>query len=114
MNTQKAQHTPGPWNVAPAFPGEKNRWRITAQSPHVEGKMQTVCELNGPWDEKNYQANARLIASAPALLEACKAMVALLDQPVFAGLQSSNAIAAGDLAQGRKWLGSAIAQATGN
>ena len=73
----KTSHTPGPWSVAPGgyAINATNHWRITAQSPHLAGKMQTVCELNGPWDEANYQANANLICAAPDLLEACKAVL---------------------------------------
>lgn len=76
-----AKHTPGPWNVAPGFESTsqyRNRWRISAQSPHVTGKMQTICELNGPWDEKNYAANAHLIAASPELLEACESSLKVL------------------------------------
>jgi hypothetical protein len=71
----KTNHTPGPWGIAPGFESTsqyRNHWRVTAKSPHVNGKMQTVCELNGPWDEENYKANAKLIAAAPELLEAAE------------------------------------------
>jgi hypothetical protein len=76
------KHTPGPWTVAPAGYDLKhagNHWRVTAKSPHVDGLRQTVCELNGPWDEKNYAANGCLIAAAPELLEACEEAVESLE-----------------------------------
>lgn len=42
--------------------------------------MQTICELNGPWDEENYAANARLIAAAPELLEALESTANCLER----------------------------------
>jgi|GEM_PF-1601336 hypothetical protein len=75
----KTEHTPGPWTIAPVgydlAHRKSNHWRITAKSPHVAGKTQTVCELNGPWDEANYAANAHLITAAPELLEACQSIM---------------------------------------
>jgi hypothetical protein len=67
----KQHYSPGPWKAKNVT---GNHWTVEADSPHVKGKWQTVCELNGPWDEKNYKANALLIASAPdlvAVLAAC-------------------------------------------
>lgn len=67
------QHTPGEWK---ALHRGGNKWEIIAASPHVQGFTQTICELNGPWNPANYAANARLIAAAPQLLEACQAALA--------------------------------------
>lgn len=85
----KTHHTPGPWQVAPNSnsPYEGNHWAITARSPHVEGKRQTVCELNGPWNEKNYSANAKLIAAAPDMAEALQQALFAID-PTHAAFQT--------------------------
>jgi hypothetical protein len=67
------KHTPGPWEarLIPNSLGESNNhWEINGDSPHVRGKHQQICEMNGPWEPSNYKANARLIAAAPDLLEA--------------------------------------------
>lgn len=67
----KTKWTPGPWRAKNI---KLNHWSIEADSPHVEGKWQTVCDINGPWSAKNYEANAKLIAAAPemyAILKAC-------------------------------------------
>jgi hypothetical protein len=65
------QHTPGPWVATQEF---ANRWRITA--PAAEGMVpeslaivtHTVLEAGSHGE--NTEANARLIAAAPDLLEA--------------------------------------------
>lgn len=73
----KAQHTPGPWNChQPGFKGivsgvvrdKQNRFVATTASPNTG-------EYNR--DETEVDANARLIAAAPELLEALKAIVEL-------------------------------------
>ena len=70
MNTE-AKHTPGPWH-------------IIERTGHVsKSHEQTFDIMSGPngspheWDmvcDKAAGANARLIAAAPELLEACKAV----------------------------------------
>jgi len=65
----KQHHTPGPWRaIRPTRPSDGNHWQVLAASPHVRGAAQTVCRVNGPWNAKNYAANARLIAASPDLL----------------------------------------------
>ena len=66
----KPAYTPGPWKaeLVPSTREHNNHWQITASSPHVKGKWQQVCEMNGPWSTKNYKANALLIAAAPDML----------------------------------------------
>jgi hypothetical protein len=60
-------HTAGPWIVA-------NRNEICADNEH-ESLVAEVFDETDQW-----RANARLIASAPDLLEACKAAVFALNQ----------------------------------
>ncbi|MGN6312888.1 MAG: hypothetical protein ACTHMO_03900 [Rhodanobacteraceae bacterium] len=69
MNAQTQQHTPGPW--------------ITDR-PYIRshGGNATVCEVKDGWynrsgpqySQEEIQANARLIAAAPELLEALQAL----------------------------------------
>jgi hypothetical protein len=70
--TTEAKHTPGPWAVHPS------KARVDA---FVGGAPLPVCELLWPTDQRSEaetEANARLIAAAPELLAACKAMLVLL------------------------------------
>lgn len=72
----KTKHTPGPWNVEPEWnPGEG--FTITAPTARhrIDGERGCIC--NFAWspfvDAK--EANARLIAAAPELLEALQRLV---------------------------------------
>ena len=56
--TTPPAHTEGPWKL--------NRDDVLADSKH-ETRVATVFDENGDW-----KANARLIAAAPDLLEACQ------------------------------------------
>jgi hypothetical protein len=70
----KTHYTPGPWK---AHNIGANYWTVEADSPHVKGKLQTVCDINGPWDAENYKANALLIAAAPAMFIALQEMLCM-------------------------------------
>lgn len=67
-----AQHTPGPWKVA------------KPRKSHANGKL--MYGLDGPECVSDYEdwgfteANARLIAAAPELLEALKSILAVKPQ----------------------------------
>ena len=63
MNPAPRQHTPGPWTILPNTPHF-----VRAMHP-TEGMqpIATVYHFDG-----ELAANARLIAAAPELLEACK------------------------------------------
>ena len=63
------KHTPGPWTQGTTTEGKSCVWL----AGHVEPQ-----EGMGPdaaWIDCNSEANARLIAAAPDLLEACLAMI---------------------------------------
>lgn len=63
------QFTPGPWVVHPFVA------RVDCQKISEKGGLLPVCQLLWPTDERTEQeteANARLIAAAPALYEALK------------------------------------------
>jgi len=70
----KEKHTPGPW-ACDRYPGNHRMWRITA--PYLSRRA-TIC-LTSNWidsdPEEEMDANARLIAAAPELLEALGEMV---------------------------------------
>lgn len=73
--------TSPPWmarNIPDADGRESNAWEIVADSPHVDGKTQVVCTLNGPWSKRNYAANAYLLASSHCLRTALKKLLDLV------------------------------------
>jgi hypothetical protein len=67
--SEDTKHTPGPWRIGDAG--------MTVFGPKVEGKLaDIVAQLFRPKTTAESQirkANARLIAAAPDLLEACRA-----------------------------------------
>jgi hypothetical protein len=92
------KHTPGPWEIVDDI-------IETVKAPWI-----TVCRIclvgdDGapPKSESIVEANARVIAAAPELLEACKRMLAHID-----GVKSDD-----DLFVCRKLISDAIAKAEG-
>jgi hypothetical protein len=79
-NANQTQHTPGPWKFTKARKASNfgNRTAfVQASGSDAQGSFQyTVAKvLGGPQDEAALaEANARLIAAAPELLEALQAM----------------------------------------
>lgn len=66
----KTQHTPGPWTAVQQY---ANRWNIETQPVnHVPAGIAIVCTtvLEVGSNDKDTEANARLIAAAPDMLEA--------------------------------------------
>lgn len=63
-------HTPGPW-----IAGQDGRVRYAHVTPDLRGAMRHAGNMLLP----TTQANARLIAAAPALLEACEAQHQAID-----------------------------------
>lgn len=90
-----ANHTPGPWAVNP-FQAQVDAFNTGTPLP--------VCQLLWPTDvrsEAETFANARLIAAAPDLLEACEAAEQWLAgwasaSPYIAQLQAAIAKARGE------------------
>lgn len=70
-----SNHTPGPWKIEDEE--ASGGWPIIA-SDGADGYIYVAqCEWIGDGDEQS-KANARLIAAAPALLEACKEILRAL------------------------------------
>jgi hypothetical protein len=74
-----AKHTPGPWVVIPR--GESSGKSVATIEPKPESmettNYWTVADVNGLRAE--WEANLRLIAAAPELLEALQGVVAFWD-----------------------------------
>lgn len=67
-----SSHTPGPWEIA-SHPADSRPEEIVKRFP-VDGNTGLICELTHSLYREHQLANAKLIAAAPELLEACKAM----------------------------------------
>lgn len=65
-----AKHTPGPWSVSEEWDGTS----IKAGQFHVTHTIQSCGFHSEEEDKAVTQANARLIAAAPELLEALRAL----------------------------------------
>ena len=77
-------HTPGPWKHDPEVTDPQTLDTAPEVSaPQPNGSCRYICRLFGvaPSVIEETQANARLIASAPDLLAACKQVIAALSQP---------------------------------
>ncbi len=95
QTTEKAKHTPGPWTVETWNDGQARIWAngqmIAKVIPYNDDKKPLT---------ENEQANARLIAAAPQLLEAAWLALEKLET-------------AGEYPRLREELRAAIASATG-
>ena len=76
------QHTPGPWiGAGPSFGDQFPRYTTeitTEDERYGDGHIQ-ICELPFHHHDEENEANARLIAAAPDLLEAAKTIMENLD-----------------------------------
>lgn len=82
---QEATHTPGLWVAVKADlygdgeDSDPNRWAVCAGDPGLEFFVATI-ENGAPGDTlETEEANARLIASAPDLLAACRKAKGYMD-----------------------------------
>lgn len=89
-------HTPGPWEATRWYDRETDQggYQIT-----VNGRLLPMCDMDSS-EVDDPEANARLIASAPDLLEALQAVL-------------SNCLDSQGLADAYKQARAAIAKATG-
>ena len=95
------KHTPGPWKDDGQ---DKNSIIISSQ-------WGTVARVVDCGDVVQTGDNARLIAAAPDLLAACRAIVAVLTQPVQFSPQANADILRGDAATAVRFAQAAIARA---
>ena len=73
MSEKQVTHTPGPWHNFEQNgmnPNYKGLYEIDAN--HPSGSRQTIAVTPYKGDARELNANARLIASAPDMLEMCK------------------------------------------
>jgi len=68
VEKKAVKHTPGPWEAVDLSEGERTKFSIIHNGPL------TYVTDNGDGME-NCEANAKLIAAAPELLEACVALI---------------------------------------
>lgn len=92
----EAQHTPGPWTAERMFnpPGAKDRTcGFVVNGPETgEPLPARICDLRVPpgmGSFSEYRANARLIASAPALLAALESIAENLQNRAMTGEQEA-------------------------
>tara|TARA_R110000787_G_scaffold209159_1_gene319202 strand:- start:125 stop:427 length:303 start_codon:yes stop_codon:yes gene_type:complete len=76
--SEKQTHTPGPWSIEDDTPGETTGLRFA-----INSKDYIIARTTDGWKEA--EANARLIAAAPELLEQCKLFEKLLTVMIMEG-----------------------------
>lgn len=85
-------HTPGPWKAHPGKLPDSGRdmFRVRADDGGTEAVV-AVCFPSSCGDiyEEDAEANARLIAAAPDLLSALRALVGAIEEDDFAGALES-------------------------
>ena len=78
MMTKHTTPTPGPWKIARMM--KKSALFIEAENP-LPGHGETICRLGaGIVHFANSEANGRLIAASPTLLEAAAASIEAIKQ----------------------------------
>ena len=73
------KHTPGPWKIFEGWGADKRRPVIVDAIPDDEGKFVGNCICYAASTNPDIEANARLIAAAPDLLDHLKHMVRLVE-----------------------------------
>ena len=70
-----AQHTPGPWHIGEGIYNGNIFAKNGRQKFYHDGcsSRQAVCTIRHGWKAEEDNANARLIAAAPQMLEALRA-----------------------------------------
>lgn len=69
VKTAQPTHTPGPWKVRGC---ENEDFFPEVLIPSHFGDFDSICVNAGGWKMERHQANARLIAASPDLLQALK------------------------------------------
>lgn len=69
-----ARHTPGPWSACNKFSGVTlSNWRVS-EGDSTPGVEAGIAIMSGGRSDETEQANARLIAAAPELLESLQSL----------------------------------------
>jgi hypothetical protein len=108
-----AQHTPGPWSSPP----NRSQYSNTRDLHDASGKRFAHIQFGAPGREMSddeIEANARLIAAAPELLEAAQEMADLLDNLLRIGAINPDLIIAESVRNVLPIHRAAIAKATGS
>ena len=74
MDTSKNNaHTPGPWHIGSGN-GEGSIFADSGRTRLEIGgtTLYPICQVNRKWEDEEDEANARLIAAAPDMLQALK------------------------------------------
>lgn len=71
---EKAKHTPGPWHVDGDASAEP--YQVIVRHDQTGARIAIAVDSHHPLLARDGQANARLIAAAPDLLQACRVALA--------------------------------------
>lgn len=80
---KEAKHTPGPWEVSKGYDGSIS---VSATRPYrinnISAGTPVICDVyqHLEFDSFSGEANARLIAAAPELLDALRGLLALEEE----------------------------------
>ena len=107
MNKQETSYTPGPWKTQTHISLDRLEIR------DADGRRIAVCAMDFPMSAKTHDANARLIASAPELLDAVKWASTILAGYLSANSQEERNYMYKDLQHAGKTLDAAIDKAEG-
>lgn len=92
------KHTPGPWIVYADLPSVDPHWHVVTTANKMRVLANVHIEPGNAMDE----ANARLIASAPDLLDALRNLVAAQPNLMANSIEIADARSAIAKAEGRK------------
>lgn len=80
-----SRHTPGPWKVYEGYGADSHKPIIVDSIPDSDGKCMANCICYVATTNQNYEANSRLLAAAPDLLESlieCRELIDSLGGPI--------------------------------
>lgn len=86
------EHTPGPWFVTrKGLMIERGVEARGEPGPDGEARWVPVCTMEKDWDAQTVDANARLIAAAPEMLEVLEELLWLREQEFKSAVKKKNA-----------------------
>jgi hypothetical protein len=107
------KHTPGQWHIGSGN-GEGSIFADNGRTRLEIGgtTLYPICQVNREWEDEEDEANARLIAAAPELLDAAKWASTIIAGYLSANSQEERNYTYKDLQHAGKTLAAAIAKAT--